>query len=415
MPSFTATVPTGTIQGHVSAGFEAVADTFLRNFAEHGEVGASLQVKVQGETVVDLWGGSADPDTGRAWEEDTVVTVFSCTKAATAFCAHLLAERGQLDLDAPVMELWPEYATGGTGGGKDRTTTRMMLDHTSALPACREPLKPDCVYDWDYMVEKLAAEEPFWQPGTRSSYHAITFGFLAGEMVRRAAGRSLGTYFAEEIAGPLGIDYWIGLPEEIEPRVAPIIFYRPPKDAPRTPFMQEAVKHGSIPNLFIFNHGDWRSGGANTRAGRAAEIGAAGGVTNGRGLAGLFAAMVSEEAAKPLGFSAATLASFGQCSAASHEDATLMVPVRFGPGFMLSMDNRRRVMGGDSVIMGPQAFGHVGAGGSLGFADPAHGLAFGYAMNKQGPGVFLNERGQGLVDATYRALGCAGNAGGFWV
>ena len=316
-----------------------------------------------------------------------------------------------LDLDAPVTSLWPEYAAEGEG----QTTTRMMLDHTAGLPAIREPLKADCLLDWDYMTEKLAAEAPFWPPGARSSYHAITFGYLVGEMVRQASGKSLGAYFAEEIAGPLGIDYWIGLPEAVEPRVAPIILYRPPKDAPRTPFMAEAVKRGTPANLFIFNHGDWMAGGVNTRAGRAAEIGAAGGVTNARGLAGLFASMVSEEAARPLGFSAATLAGFAQCSAASHDDATLKVPVRFGPGFMLSMDNRKRVAGGDSVILGPQAFGHVGAGGSLGFADPAHGLAFGYAMNRQGPGVFLNERGQGLVDATYRALGCAGNAGGFWV
>lgn len=411
MPSFASTIPTGTVQGHVSPGFETVAETFVRNFAEHGEVGASLHIKVQGEAVVDLWGGSADPETGQEWQEDTVCTVFSCTKAATAFSAHLLAARGQLDLDVPVTDLWPEYAA----HGKERTTTRMMLDHTSALPACREPLKADCLLDSGYMVEKLAAEAPFWQPGTRSSYHAVTLGYLVGEMVRRASGRSLGTYFAEEIAGPLGIDYWIGLPEEIEPRVAPIILFRPGKNEPRTPFMAEATKRGSVANLFIFNHGDWMHGGVNTREGRAAEIGAAGGVTNGRGLAGLFAAMVSADAAKLLGFSAETLAGFGQCSAASHEDGTLMVPVRFGPGFMLSMDNRRRVMGGDSVILGPQAFGHVGAGGSLGFADPQHGLAFGYAMNRQGPGVFLNERGQGLVDAAYRALGCSGNAGGFWV
>ncbi len=295
---FHAEVATGAVEGHVSSGFEAVADTFVRNFAEHGEVGASLCVQRDGETVVNLWGGSADPEAGRTWEADTVVTVFSCTKAATAFCAHLLAERSQLDLDAPVTGLWPEYAA----AGKERTTTRMMLDHTSALPACREPLKPDCLLDWDYMCGKLAAEAPFWQPGTRSSYHAVTFGYLVGEMVRRASGKSLGQYFAEEIAGPLGIDYWIGLPEEFEPRVAPVILYRPGRDEPRTPFMAEAVKRGTPSNLFIFNHGDWMAGGVNTREGRAAEIGAAGGVTNGRGLAGLFAAMVSEEAAKPLGF-----------------------------------------------------------------------------------------------------------------
>ncbi|MCA8926939.1 MAG: beta-lactamase family protein [Alphaproteobacteria bacterium] len=411
MTAFSATVPTGTVQGHVAPGFEAVADTFVANFAERGEVGASLSVRVRGEPVVDLWGGSADPQAGRAWQEDTVCTVFSCTKAATAFCAHLLAERGALDRDAPAADLWPELAA----NGKDGLTLRMMLDHTAGLPALREKLKPDCLLDWDYMCEKLAAEAPFWEPGTRSSYHAVTFGYLVGEMVRRASGRSLGAYFAEEIAGPLGIDYWIGLPEAMEPRVAPILLYRPGKDEPRTPFMVEATKRGSVANLFVFNHGDWMAGGVNTRAGRAAEIGAAGGITNGRGLAGLFAAMTDEAAARPLGFSPETLAGFGQCSAASHADATLHVPVRFGPGFMLSMDNRKRVAGGDSVILGARAFGHVGAGGSLGFADPEAGLAFGYAMNRQGPGVFLNPRGQGLVDATYRALGYRTDAAGVWL
>ena len=409
--AFAADVPTGSIQGQVTSGFEAIADAFARNFEQHGEVGASLHISVHGEAVVDLWGGIADPATGRPWEQDTVVTVFSCTKAATALCAHLLAERGGLDLDAPVVELWPEYGE----NGKETTTTRMMLDHTSALPAIREKLKPDCLLDWDYMVEKLAGEAPFWQPGTRSSYHAVTFGYLVGGVVRRASGRSLGQFFAEEVAGPLGIDYWIGLPVDKEPRVAPSILFRAGRDDPRTPFMAAATTRGTPSNLFIFNHGDWMAGGANTRAGRAAEIGAAGGVTNGRGLAGLFQGTLNLPGQPSLGFSPQTLAGFSQCSAATHEDGTLMVPVRFGPGFMLSMDNRRRVMGGDSVVLGPQAFGHVGAGGSLGFADPAHGLAFGYAMNRQGPGVFLNERGQGLVDATYRALGCSGNAGGFWV
>jgi CubicO group peptidase (beta-lactamase class C family) len=399
------------MQGHCAPEFQAVADTFARNFEHHGEVGASLHISVHGETVVDLWGGVADLATNSAWEEDTVVTVFSCTKAATALCAHLLAAQGKLDLDAPVADLWPEFAQ----NGKQHATTRMMLDHTVGLPAIREKLKPDCLLDWDYMVDHLAREEPFWQPGTGSGYHAVTFGYLVGEMVRRVSGRSLGTYFQEEIAGPLGFDYWIGLPADKEPRVAPSILFRAGKDDLRTPFMEAATTRGTPSNLFIFNHGDWMHGGVNTKEGRAAEIGAAGGVTNARGLAGLFQGTLNLPGQPSLGFDNAQLASFSQCSAATHDDRTLKVPVRFGPGFMLSMDNRRRVLGGDSVILGPQAFGHVGAGGSLGFADPGHGLAFGYAMNRQGPGVFLNERGQGLVDATYRALGCAGNARGFWV
>ncbi|MGZ0187949.1 MAG: serine hydrolase domain-containing protein [Alphaproteobacteria bacterium] len=404
-------IPNGVVKGVCAPGFQDVQAAFVQNFHEEGEVGASLSISVEGETVVDLVGGLADPETGSPWTDDTLVVVFSCTKAATALAAHVLADRGLLDLDAPVVDIWPEFAS----AGKAAATTRMMLDHTIGLPALRERLKSDCLLDWAYMTDRLAAEAPFWEPGTRSGYHALTYGYLVGEVVRRASGRSLGTFFNEEIAKPLGLDFWIGLPEAEEPRVAPIIPHRPAPDAPPNPFIEAAKTRGTIANLFLFNHGNWMASGVNTRAGHAAEIGAAGGVTNARGLAGLFASMVSPTASGPLGFSADRLAGFSQASSATHLDATLLAPMRFGPGFMLSMDNRRRAGGGDSVILGPRAFGHVGAGGSLGFADPDAGLAFGYSMNRQGSGVLLNRRGQGLVDATYRAIGQRSNASGSWI
>ncbi len=173
---------------------------------------------VGGETVVDLWGGIADQKTGAAWTKDTVSIVFSCTKGATALCAHILASRGKLDLDAPVAELWPEFAK----NGKERATTRMMLDHSVGVPALRAKVKDSGPYEWDYMTGLLAEEAPFWEPGTRNGYQGFAFGWTVGEMVRRAAGMSLGTFFQNEIAKPLGLDFWIGLPEEIEPRVAPI-------------------------------------------------------------------------------------------------------------------------------------------------------------------------------------------------
>ncbi len=400
----------GAVEGVCAPQFEGVLEAFLANFERRGESGASVAVAFGGETVVDLWGGEADPGADGPWREDTVVVVYSCTKAATALCAHLLAARGLLDPDAPVAAVWPEFAR----SGKDGVTVRMLLDHTAGLPAIRGPLKPDCLLDWDYMTERLAAEAPFWEPGVRLGYHAITFGFLVGEVVRRISGRSLGGFFRDEIARPLGLDFWIGLPAAEEPRVAPIQIYRPPPGALPTPFTTAARERGSIPNLFLYNHGDWMAKGVNTPAGRAAEIGAAGGVTNGRGLAGFFAALLGPAASGPLGLSADALAGFSQVSAATHMDATLRMPTRFGPGFMVAIDNRRRPGGGDSVILGPNAFGHVGAGGSIGFADPAQGLAFGYAMNRQGPGILLNERGQTLVDAVYRALGMMSNASGVW-
>jgi len=389
----------GAIEGGYAPAFEGVYQAFRENFEAFGEQGATVCLSVGGETVVDLWGGIADPKTAAPWQRNTVAVVFSCTKAATALAAHLLADRGALDLDAPVASIWPEFGVAGKAG----VTTRMLLDHTAGLPAIRTPLKPDCLLYWDYMTGHLAAEAPFWEPGTRLGYHAIIFGYLVGEVVRRVSGQSLGAFFQEEIARPIGIDFWIGLPAREEPRVAPITPYRFNKNDEEPPFIKAARTKGSIANLFIFNHGDWMARGVNTRAGHAAEIGAAGGITNGRGLCGMFEALL--QPGGPLGLSGKTLAGFSETSSATHMDATLQMPTRFGPGFMHAMDNRRRPGGGDSVILGSRAFGHVGAGGSLGFADPETGLAFGYVMNRQGPGLLLNARGQRLVDAAYGALG----------
>ena len=406
----------GTTQGTCRPGFERVAEAFERNLKEKGEIGASVCLTVGGETVVDLWGGVADPKTKAAWTRDTVSIVFSCTKGATALCAHVLASRGELDLDAPVAELWPEFAQ----AGKERVTTRMMLDHSSAVPAVRAKVKDDGPYDWAYMTERLAAEVPFWEPGTRNGYHGFTFGWTVGEMVRRASGKSLGTFFREEIAGPLGLDFWIGLPEEIEPRVAPIVAHVYKAADAVTPFMRDlATNKESVAALFYFNNGAWRSGGANTRAGHAAEIGAANGITNARGLAGMYAPLANGGGDL---VDATTLARMGEVSMATHDDATLRIPTRFALGFMKSMDNRRRSMAAklwgedcDSVILGSAAFGHVGAGGSLGFADPVAGLSFGYTMNRMGPGLLMNERGQSLVDAAYLSLGYKNKDGGVWV
>ena len=404
------------IDGTASRGFERVAEAFERNFGERGEVGASVALTVGGQKVVDLWGGVADPKTDAPWKKDTVGIVFSCTKGATAVCAHMLASRGRLDIDAPVTELWPEFGQ----HGKERVTTRMMLDHSAAVPALREKIKDDGPYDWTYMTERLAAEEPFWKPGTRNGYHGFTFGWTVGEMVRRAGGRSLGTFFQEEIAGPLGIDFWIGLPEAIEPRVAPMIPYIYKANEAKTPFMVDLAKNRESPaSLFFFNVGALRGGGINSRESHAAEIGAANGITNARGLAGMYAPL-AQGGGKLV--DAKTLARMGEVSMATHDDATLRIPTRFALGFMKSMDNRKRSMGAqifgpdiDSVILSSAAFGHVGAGGSLGFADPAAGLSFGYTMNQMGPGLLLNERGQSLVDATYLSLGYKNKDGGVWV
>ena len=404
------------VEGTCKPGFERVAETFKANFDKNGEIGASVCLTVGSETVVDLWGGVADPKTGTPWKQDTVSIVFSCTKGATALCAHMLASRGQLDLDAPVVELWPEFGQ----HGKERVTTRMMLDHSAGVPALRAKVKDDGPYDWDYMTGRLADEEPFWVPGTRNGYHGVTFGWTVGEMVRRASGKSLGAFFQDEVAKPLGLDFWIGLPEEIEPRVAPVLPHVYKAEDMKTPFLQDlATNRQSTAALFFFNIGAFMGGGANTRAGHAAEIGAANGITNARGLAGMYAPLANGGGKL---VDAKTLARMGEVSMATHDDATLRIPTRFALGFMKSMDNRQRSLGAklfgedcDSVILGSAAFGHVGAGGSLGFADPAAGLSFGYTMNRMGPGLLMNGRGQPLVDAAYLSLGYKNKDGGVWV
>ena len=402
-------------EGTVKPGFERVAEAFNKNFDENGELGASVCLTVGGESVVDLWDGVADPKTGAAWTRDTVSIVFSCTKGATALCAHVLASRGKLDLDAPVVELWPEFGR----HGKEHVTTRMMLDHSSAVPALRAPVKESGPYEWDYMTARLADEAPFWPPGTRNGYHGFTFGWTVGEMVRRVSGKSLGTFFRDEVARPLGLDFWIGLPEAIEPRVAPVTVYAYKPEQMVTPFMRDlGTAKQSIPSLFYFNAGAILTGGLNTRAGHAAEIGSANGITNARGLAGMYAPL-AQGGGKLV--DARTLARMGEVSMATHDDATLRIPTRFALGFMKSMDNRKRSVGAkvfgedcDSVIMSSAALGHVGAGGSLGFADPAAGLSFGYTMNQMGPGLLMNDRGQPLVDAVYLSLGYKSKDGGVW-
>jgi CubicO group peptidase (beta-lactamase class C family) len=387
-------VATGSVAGEFDGGFSAVVDEFVRSFDERGELGASLCVVHEGRTVVDVWGGTADPKAGTPWGRDTVVVVFSCTKGATALCAHLLAARGELDLDGPVADVWPEFAQ----AGKERATVRMMLDHSVGVPVLRGPMADGELYDWDRMVERLAAEPPFWEPGTRNGYHLVNFGWTVGELVRRVSGRSLGTFFREEIADPLGLDFWIGLPEERDHLVAPIRPHVRTKGEPLNDFAKTLLSDpASIPALGMANTMGF---GPNSVAAHRAEIGGGGGITNGRGLAGMYAPLAVGGGSL---FTVDDVDRMRRISVATNRDATLCMPTRFALGFMVSMDNRR-VPEADSVLLGEHAFGHVGAGGSIGFADPALGLALGYAMNRQGKGILLNERGQALVDAAYACI-----------
>src|SRR5688572_23311994 len=242
-----------SIQGTCAPQFAEVRAEFERNFAERGEVGASVHVTLDGEPVVDLWGGVADPATGRLWSEETVVHVWSCTKAATALCAHILASRGELDLNAPVVKYWPEYGA----NGKDATLVRHVLSHQAGLPVLTAPLAAGAFYDWDLITSVLAAQEPLWEPGTRHGYHGLTFGFLVGEIVRRVTGLSLGRFFEKEVSGPLGLDFWMGLPEDLEPHVAPTIPVDPAQPGVLLPslFTTALTRPESLPGLLLLNNG----------------------------------------------------------------------------------------------------------------------------------------------------------------
>lgn len=401
------------VEGTCEPRFGRVREEFERNFAERGEVGASVCVTFDGESVVDLWGGQADPSSGRAWDRDTIGHVWSATKGATALCAHMLASRGRLDLNAPVARYWPEFAK----NGKESVLVRHLLNHQAGLPTLRDPLPPGCLYDWSLMTDALAREEPFWRPGTRNGYHAFTFGYLVGEVIRRVDGRTLGAFFRDEVARPLGLDFWLGLPAEHEGRAAATIPAPPP--GPGEPvssfFVAALTDPTSVQALVLANTGGYMlmPGESDSRAAHAAEIGAVGGMTNARGLAGMYRALAL--GGEPL-VGSSQLAVMGSVSSATSVDAVLMVPSRFSLGFVKAADNRYLPVGDrEGVLMSEEAFGHVGMGGSHGFADPRARLSFGYTMNRQGTGVGLNERGQSLVDAVYAAIGYRRvDDGGLW-
>ncbi|HEY2485841.1 MAG TPA: serine hydrolase domain-containing protein [Candidatus Binataceae bacterium] len=399
----------GTVEGEFDPKFEGVVDAFVENFERRDEVGASCCLTLEGRTVADLWGGRVAVD-GAAWSRDTISVIFSATKGATALCAHMAADRGQLDLDAPVTRYWPTFGQ----AGKEEALVTMMLDHSVGLPHLRTKVRKGGFYDYDYMIGLLEREEPFWKPGIRNGYHGITLAWTIGEMVHRSTGKRLGAFFHEEVAKPLGLDFAIGLPADREPRVAPMIYAPITDEVRNSRVSQAAVKEkDSATHYFMFNMGGFD---ANSHEAHAAEIGSANGISNARGLAGLYAPLANGgelKGVRLLGRDA--LQRMALCSVATHEDATLRIPTRFSLGFMKAMDNRRLDNAAHcSLLIGEPAFGHVGAGGSLGFADPECRMSFGYTMNRMGFGILMNDRGQSLVDAAYRALGYRSDASGVW-
>ena len=382
------------ISGEVASGYEPVRDAFRANFDQHGDIGAAFSLYVRGEKVVDLWGGTADTTTDRPWAEDTLQLVYSTTKGATAICAHLLAQSGALDLEAPVADYWPEFAAEGKGD----IPVRWLLSHRSGLPTVEAHLTPAEVVQWQPIVEALAAQRPYWEPGTAHGYHALTYGWLVGEVIKRVDGRSIGRFFADEVAAPLGLDFFIGLPEAEEHRVSRLEMAKiggvPAElDVASLPeqirelilaatdpegMLQRALTV-TRPNALDFNSRDVH----------AAEIPAANGITTARSLARMYAATVGEvDGVRLLDEQTVADATSEQSNG---PDKVLMIPTRFGSGFFIPSTF--------SPLLGPGSFGHAGAGGSLGMADHARQIGFGYVMNKMQQNLSGDPRTLSLVAA----------------
>ena len=375
------------IQGWIEPGFEPLVEAFARNFSNHGEVGAACALYHRGAPVADLWGGLADVEAGRPWVQDTVVLVFSAAKGPTATCIHRLAEQGLLDIDAPVCTYWPEFGC----NGKEAITIRQVLSHRAGLAAVEGELSLEEVLAWHPVVAAIAAQAPNWEPGTEHGYHARSFGWILGELVRRVTGQRIGAYIASEISGPLGLSYWVGLPEEQLGRCATLVPPEGGSDAVVALLGADSLtaRVMSGPSgLFGYNE-MW-----NRPDVLAAEMPSSNGVGDARSLARFYAALVGEiEGTRLLGPEQLALAceqqSFGPDKVIFHETC-------FGLGYALQPPL--------APAAGPRAFGHPGAGGALAFADPDAELGFAYVLNAMQFSLEGDPRSASLVEAAYSCL-----------
>jgi CubicO group peptidase (beta-lactamase class C family) len=370
------------IQGTCAPRFEAVRAAFAANFDRGLDVGSSVAVVLDGELVVDLWGGTADAAGTRPWERDTITNVWSTTKTMTFLACLVLADRGEIDLHAPVARYWPEFAA----NGKADVTVAHCLSHTAGLSGWQEPITAADFEDWDKVTALLAAQAPWWTPGTSSGYHAITQGYLLGEVVRRVTGRSFGTFLAEELAGPLGADFHCGTGPEHDDRVALVI--------PNTPMDLGAAPTESVAYRTFVNP-PMTATYAHTVGWRRAEVPAANGHGNARSVA-LLQAIVSHggELHGRRFLSEAGCRRALECQIEG-TDLVLGMPARFGMGYGLA---------GETLPLPPSACFWGGWGGSLAINDLDARMTFSYVMNKMGDGTVGDERGASLLLATYGAL-----------
>ncbi|MFC5831084.1 serine hydrolase domain-containing protein [Nonomuraea insulae] len=405
---------------HCDPRFSRVREVFERNFADGEELGAAFAVHLDGELVVDLWDGVADRNTGRPWESGTPAFAYSCTKAITAAVLLQLAERGLVEVNAPVADVWPEFAAGGKGA----ITVEQLLSHQAGLPVVEELVPVEEFEDHPAIAARLARQEPLWEPGAAHGYHALTYGFLVGEVVRRVTGKSVGELVAAEIAGPLGLELWVGAPDPVIARTARLkagersqpgateSAARPQKAAPSqdgaetaespqegaarpqdvlAEMAKAALDPHSLMNRALGNPGmHLLKGGANNPVILRAGWPAAGVVTTARGLSGFYRALVAGELLRPETLREALR------PRVNGPDRVLYLNTSFGLGFM------RPSM--TFPLPSPSAFGHSGMGGAIGLGDPERGLAVGYVMNKMADAISGNLRGLRLVQAVYDSL-----------
>jgi len=378
------------IRGICDGRFVAVREALRANFRERGEVGAAVAVTLDGRPVVDLWAGWMDRERTRAWERDTLVNVFSVGKGVATLCLLMLVEQGAIDVDAPVARYWPEFA----GAGKAGVTVRMVLAHRAGLPAIRHPMPELKMYDWTAMTAALADEAPWWEPGTRHGYHVNTFGFLVGELIRRASGESIGAFLRRRVATLLDADFHFGIGPEEDARVASYAF----ADEPARMIAPDdgEDRRFLVAQVYLNPPGVSGIGTVNTRAWRAAEMPSTNGHATARAVARIYAALACGGAVDGVRLLRSHTIDLAVAEQSSGRDLVLGRDSRFGLGFQLTRPEF-------PLGPNPRGFGHGGAGGSLGFADPDARLSFAYTMNEAGPRA-NNPRTRALIDAVYASL-----------
>jgi CubicO group peptidase (beta-lactamase class C family) len=373
------------IFGECDARFEAVKDVLAASIESGGDIGASFAVYEHGKKVVDIWGGYLDEERTQLWQEDTIVNVYSTTKTMSFLCAMLLAERGQLDFDANVADYWPEFAQ----NGKESVKVWHFLDHAAGLSGTDEPLEGADVYDWDRVVNALAAQAPWWEPGRDIAYHALTQGFLIGELVRRITGKTLGQFFAEEIAGPLDADFYIGVPESEFGRIGDLF---PSAEA-------EVMDPDGDPDSILrktFRYPVINALDSRTEGWRKAEIPAANGHGNARSVAKIHSVLANKGEALGVKLFSEPLATDVMNPRIEGIDMALQVPMSYGLGF--GINKAKLLSQNDNVCF------WGGWGGSLALIDQDTGISMSYVMNKMFPGLVGDMRSFNLVQAVYQGL-----------